>query len=716
MTGAPPLLDATTIRTTRIFFDSDSHFVVEFDNYERSYALIVSLGDPARLSFRETRAIADAVKLAARGTAIDNSIFFSITAKLRDKYTVCEGPVVENDRLVALLDPSHIPYNAAGADAIVHVGLEFDHDDDLCVTAHTQGGIKYSVILAIHGTQNELSSVDCNAIGEILALLEPGERVNLTDFLCHLAYLRETYGFIRLGKRAGAISCLLFASNTSNNGDEMPKQIKSALEDRDRRQAAAEAESAAAAAVSIIPAHNDPHRPPSPPKPHQVQPPPDFPPYADFVSNHQTHPNHPPPLAGMPPQTPPPLMVVQTPPPSPMPHCPYPDMVYERALTESGQAQVYSGKKLSTREKVAIKVFLGTGNAAGSTFRLELRMLLKMPEHPNVISVLDFFEYPRPALVTRLIEGGGDMLQHLRQHGAMKPDDAKIIAAELAEGVLHLHRSGIVHRDLKSANVLLKAKADSRRLTPVIIDLGLGAAQRRGKQPQQQQQQGNNNGNGAGAGYSNIPLETEDELGKSFAMISLSEKTQGMKGTPFWMAPEMIRSQEWSEKTDVFAFGIILWEMLSGCIPYSHIAVRDQWDLLTKIIQGIRPDITKIQIQDAAVKEEVIRLVRLIERCWSSEAKLRPTMMQVVDELRGSDPEAIFKSVDLDGSRSLDFPELVGFLGRYAPEIKPGEMYPIFQGLDSNDSGAISFKEFLAFWTVVTQKGIHVALKDCQGR
>ncbi len=484
MTGAPPLLDEQVIRYTRVYFDQDDDFVIEFENHLRAYAIIVVLRDHRKLTFRETRAISDAIKIGERGTAVDNAVYFTACAQLRDKYQVSQGPIVENDRLVCLFDPSHVDYNApARSDAIDHLELTFDTDSDLRITAHTRQvngkSSSFSIVLALSGHEGALCVADCKALRDILAILEPGERLDLTDFLCHLATLREWYGFLRLGKIGDTICCLLYASKVRND-DDLPKPIASALEARKQKRLNAEAEAASAAPL----AH--------PKKPHKIPFSPGFPVYPE--------PN-----------------VVQSPPPSPLPHCPYPDMSYTRALTESGQAQVYAGEKLSTKEKVAIKVFLGAGSSAGSTFRTELRMLLKMPEHPNVISVLDFFEYPRPALITRLIEGGGDMLQHIREKGRMDSGSATTIAAELADGVLHLHRNGIVHRDLKSANVLLRAKPQSKRLTPVIIDLGLGAARR--------------------AKRKHAPEPTNmNELMQSFAHVSVSEKTQGVKGTPFWMA------------------------------------------------------------------------------------------------------------------------------------------------------------------------------------
>lgn len=493
MTGASPFLDQQIIRYTRIYFDHDDDFVVEFENHLRAYAIVIAIRDRRKLTFREARAVSDAVKIGARGSAIDNAVYFTACAQLRDKYQVSQGPIVENDRLVCLFDPPDIEYNPSRrSDAIDHLELAFDSDFDFVITAHTKNdksSSSFSIVLALSHDDGSLCVSDCKALREILAILEPGERLDLTDFLCHLATLRESYGFLRLGKQGDTVCCLFYASDVRND-DDLPRPIRSALEARQQKRVNAEADAAAAAAAAVATFTASPI--PHPKKPHQHPFSPGLPAYPE--------PN-----------------VVQSPPPSPLPHCPYPDMCYTRALTESGQAQVYAGEKMSTKEKVAIKVFLGAGSSAGSTFRTELRMLLKMPEHPNVISVLDFFEYPRPALITTLIEGGGDMLQHIRERGRMDSSSAAVIAAELAEGVLHLHRNGIVHRDLKSANVLLRAKAESNRLTPVIIDLGLGAARREKRKP--------------AAEPTNM-----NELMQSFAHVSVSEKTQGVKGTPFWMA------------------------------------------------------------------------------------------------------------------------------------------------------------------------------------
>jgi serine/threonine protein kinase len=169
----------------------------------------------------------------------------------------------------------------------------------------------------------------------------------------------------------------------------------------------------------------------------------------------------------------------------------------------------------------------------------------------------------------------------------------------------------------------------------------------------------------------------------------------------------MITNQEWSDKTDVFAFGIILWELLSGCRPYLQFAQLSVVELLVQIAGGARPDVSKI----SHVGRD---LIRLIEQCWHQEPSQRPSMRRALDILRGNDPAAIFRSIDKDGSKSLDFGELVQFLQRYAPAVKPTEMADIFRAIDEDGSGGICFNEFQLFWKLVERNGLANALTLCQ--
>lgn len=100
------------------------------------------------------------------------------------------------------------------------------------------------------------------------------------------------------------------------------------------------------------------------------------------------------------------------------------------------------------------------------------------------------------------------MLQYLKKHGAFAEPETRRIALELGEGILHLHRAGIVHRDLKTPNVLLQMSS-SGRVHPIVIDLGLGGAIAKQKP-------------------ANTTM-TMDQLAMSFSRVNVSHQTDGPK-------------------------------------------------------------------------------------------------------------------------------------------------------------------------------------------
>lgn len=362
---------------------------------------------------------------------------------------------------------------------------------------------------------------------------------------------------------------------------------------------------------------------------------------------------------------------------------PYQDITFVRKLQESGQAQVYEGKNKDS-VKVAVKVFKAEKS---NIYRNELRILQKMGNHPNVVQVLTFHENPQPCVVMRWIEGSGDLLQYMEKHGRLSSDSARSLAIGIAEGIKHLHLSGIVHRDLKPANIVLQKKGRTKTLVPIIIDLGLGSI----ITPQDAVDN----------------REGVQEFMKTFAPVHISKKTGSVKGTLFWMAPEMILKREWSEKTDVYAFGIILWQLLSGVIPYRDAQITGPIDLILQIGSGLRPGMGKIKTADQSLQE-------LIMQCWDHDPEKRPNIMEVIDILRGEQAEIIFNEVNKDRHGLLDFSEFTQFLKRYAKGVKPKDVYPIFNAIDENNNGYVELDEFKSFWNMVLRQGLENALEVCK--
>lgn len=150
--------------------------------------------------------------------------------------------------------------------------------------------------------------------------------------------------------------------------------------------------------------------------------------------------------------------------------------------------------------------------------------------------------------------------------------------------------------------------------------------------------------------------------------------------------------------------------MLTGHTPFDEPKFQNlnAMQLLELVARGVRPDMSRIS---ANVSED---FRKLIEDCWCQDPSQRPNMQTVLDRLRGNDPRLIFEALDDDNSGTLDFPELVKFLNKYAKDVKPTEMANIFGAIDENDDGSISFPEFQKFWNIVQRNGLESALKLVQ--
>jgi tRNA A-37 threonylcarbamoyl transferase component Bud32 len=440
MAQKPPALDKDVIRSVQLYLDGGNDMVFKFQNGERRYALVVILQDHKSLGWKECQALADAMKVAQRGTLISNTSFDSVVAQLKQKYGSVKDPVVERGRLVSLVCPGRGDVRHTVSDVISHVRVSFDADGDLVVKAHTYSSQAYVLILQLPTAKQTFFREDCRAFIDVMTMLETGDRMEALTFVSLCGVLRVKYNFCTLHKKGDVLHGAVLASRVKNSAPVDSVMVKAMQAKKDELEAGAGAGSDGG--------------------------------------------------------------------PSGLPRCPYRGMSYLRALQESGQAQVYAGVVTSTGQKVAIKVFKGEADRASETYRTELRMLLKMSEHRNVIEVLEFFENPEPALVTRLIEGEGDMMAYIAKHGRFEEREARRICAELGEGIAHLHKAGIVHRDLKTPNVLLQQSASTGRLRPIVIDLGLGSAVRKG---------------------STSTTMTMAQLVSSFAQTNVSAQTDGTK-------------------------------------------------------------------------------------------------------------------------------------------------------------------------------------------
>lgn len=196
-------------------------------------------------------------------------------------------------------------------------------------------------------------------------------------------------------------------------------------------------------------------------------------------------------------------------------------------LGEGGMAVVHRGVQLAFSRDVAIKFMRADskstvgGRSARDRFFREWQLLGRL-HHDNIVEVFDAGEEAgRLYLVLELVRGES-LAQRLSRERRLPPADALRIGHEIAAGLAHAHASGILHRDLKPANVLL-----ARDGTAKIADFGLGRA-----------------------------LDSERIT-----------RTGAILGTPGYMAPEVLKGAESGPATDLYSFGAVLYEMLTGSIP-----------------------------------------------------------------------------------------------------------------------------------------------------
>ncbi|KAK1313753.1 Serine/threonine-protein kinase CTR1 [Acorus calamus] len=218
-------------------------------------------------------------------------------------------------------------------------------------------------------------------------------------------------------------------------------------------------------------------------------------------------------------------------------------------------------------------------------FWKEARLLGQL-HHPNVVAFYGIVTDGRQtelATVTEYMVNGS--LKQVLQRKDRTIDRRKrvIIAMDTAFGMEYLHEKNVVHFDLKSHNLLVNMK-DPQRPVCKIGDLGLSKVKQR-------------------------------------TLIS-----GGIRGTIPWMAPELLtgKSDMVTEKVDIYSFGIVMWELLTGEEPYGNMRPEE---IIAGIIKGgLRPDVPTWC--DPSWRS-------LMERCWSSDPKTRPAFSEISKELRG---------------------------------------------------------------------------------
>lgn len=241
--------------------------------------------------------------------------------------------------------------------------------------------------------------------------------------------------------------------------------------------------------------------------------------------------------------------------------------------------QVYRADDLTLGQTVALK-FLAHQHSSGRIYE-EVRIGRQI-SHPNVCRLYDIAQVDGQQFITMEFVDGEDLASLLRRIGRLPTEKALMLTREICAGVAAAHEKGVIHRDLKPANVMIDGRGRAR-----VTDFGLALA-----------------GNGA----------------------------SDLAGTPLYMAPEQFDGAAASVRSDIYALGLVLYEIFTGRRPFDF-ASADQ------VLDGKRRGHFPAPSQIARDIPPAVE--RVIERCLDSNPRSRPESVEgVLRELPGFDPLA----------------------------------------------------------------------------
>ena len=258
-----------------------------------------------------------------------------------------------------------------------------------------------------------------------------------------------------------------------------------------------------------------------------------------------------------------------------------------KPLATGAYGQVYKAMWTTQTLQVAVKKILRTSvmthQQTMESFRKEIE-ILAMLDHPHVLKLYGaVVDENNICIVTELVPGGS-LFDLIHTKPALRPEAVITIGSGVCKGMTYLHSMGVVHRDLKPGNLLMGAvqTTSGPQLVVKVADFGLARVQ--------------------------DPART---------------MTGGI-GTSQYTAPEVLRSERYDTKADVYSFGIIVWECIARKIPYS--------------------DMNQMQIAVAVATQDhrpspppncPAPFWQLMQDCWRTRPRDRPSFAEVPCRERG---------------------------------------------------------------------------------
>lgn len=212
-----------------------------------------------------------------------------------------------------------------------------------------------------------------------------------------------------------------------------------------------------------------------------------------------------------------------------------------KLLGEGGMGQVYLAEHVAIEKRVALKVLRAQYATRGdivTRFQQEAISASRI-KHPNVLDVFDFGQLENGCffLAMEFLEGN-DLADELTRRKVLDAATGIRISMQICRALAAAHANGVVHRDMKPENVFLQRTADGEEIVK-IVDFGIAQ------------------------------LRSKDELSSAAQGKRRLTRTGMIFGTPEYMAPEQASGKHADSRADIYAVGIIMYEMFTGAVPFT---------------------------------------------------------------------------------------------------------------------------------------------------
>lgn len=217
--------------------------------------------------------------------------------------------------------------------------------------------------------------------------------------------------------------------------------------------------------------------------------------------------------------------------------------LYQRLETvgKGGYGSVHKGRHIPTGNIVALKIInLDTPDDDVDDIQREVTLLSQLRDAPNITKYYGcYMDGPRVWIVMEFAQGGSvDALMKASKDGCLEEKFASVITREVLVGLSYLHKVPVIHRDMKSANILITATGKV-----MICDFGVSAL-----------------------------------------LATTTSKRNTLIGTPYWMAPEVVQSvAAYDTKADIWSLGIMVYEMIKGSPPHSNLDRFQVMELIPRV-------------------------------------------------------------------------------------------------------------------------------------